>query len=80
MSALLPKGLPDASFRKALASFRAAIGAQWVLDSDEDRQTYIDPYALGDGLDHDSSAIIAPSSVEEVQAIVRIANQYKVPL
>src|SRR6185312_9651654 len=37
-------------------------------------------YAFGDGLDHEAAATLAPASVEEVQAIVRIANEYKVPL
>ena len=80
MANLLPQGVADASFQKALAGFRAALGTEWVLDSDADRRSYIDPYAMGDGLDHDTSAIVAPSTVEEVQAVVRVANQFKVAL
>ena len=80
MASLLPHGVSPSGFAKALAQFRRVVGDQWVLDSEDDRQTYIDPYALGDGKDHDSSAIIAPASVEEVQAIVRLANAFKVPL
>ncbi|WCT79942.1 FAD-binding oxidoreductase [Novosphingobium humi] len=80
MSILLPHGMNAPAFDKALADFRRAIGDQWVLSGEEDRQTYIDPYAMGDGLDHDCSAILAPSSVEEVQAVIRIANQHKTPL
>ncbi len=80
MASLLPHNVSDASFRKALAEFRAILGDPWVLDSEEDRLTYLDPYAMGDGSDHDSAAILAPSSTEEVQAIVRAANKYKVPL
>ncbi|WP_125956168.1 FAD-binding oxidoreductase [Novosphingobium sp. MD-1] len=80
MASLLPKGVGSTGFQKALAGFRAAIGNQWVLDSEEDRASYIDPYAMGDGLDHDCSAIVAPASVEEVQAIVRVANEIKVAL
>ena len=80
MASLLPHNVSDASFRKALAEFRAILGDPWVLDSEEDRLTYLDPYAMGAGSDHDSAAILAPSSTEEVQAIVRAANKYKVPL
>jgi len=80
MSIQLPHGMNAAAFDKALADFRRALGDQWVLSGEEDRQTYIDPYAMGDGLDHDCSAILAPSTVEEVQAIIRIANQHKTPL
>jgi 4-cresol dehydrogenase (hydroxylating) len=80
MASLLPKGVGSTGFQKALAGFRAAVGNQWVLDSEQDRASYIDPYALGDGMDHDCSAIVAPASVEEVQAIVRVANETKVAL
>ena len=80
MAALLPNGVSDAAFTQALTALRSAVGSQWVLDSAEDRQSYIDPYALGDGTDHDTSAIVAPATVEEVQAVVRIANQFRVPL
>lgn len=80
MSVLLPAKLSPAAFTRALAAFRSVVGAQWVLDGEEDRQSYIDPYAMGDGLDHDCSAIVAPSGVEEVRALVRLANEHKVPL
>ncbi|MCW3834439.1 FAD-binding oxidoreductase [Sphingomonas canadensis] len=80
MSAPLPGKLSPDGFAKALDAFRGAIGKQWVLDGEEDRQTYIDPYALGDGLNHDCSAIAAPASTDEVRAIVRLANEHKVPL
>ena len=73
MHVLPPNGMTSAGFDKALADFRRVLGDQWVLSGDEDRQTYIDPYALGDGLDHDCSAILAPSTVEEVQAILRLS-------
>jgi 4-cresol dehydrogenase (hydroxylating) len=56
------------------------VGKQWVLATDLDRETYLDAYALGDGTDHAASAAVAPQSVAEVQAIVRIANELKIPL
>lgn len=80
MTSSPPHGVSDADFAQALSEFRNIVGTSSVLDSDEDRQTYIDPYALGDGRDHDCSAIIAPVSTEEVQAIVRAANKHKVAL
>ncbi|TNE38789.1 MAG: FAD-binding oxidoreductase [Sphingomonadales bacterium] len=80
MASLLPHNVSDASFRKALTEFRSILGNQWVLDSEEDRLSYLDPYAMGDGSNHDCSAILAPSSTEEVQAIVRAANTHKIPL
>lgn len=80
MAALTPRNVTEPVFATALERFAGVVGKDWVLNSDENRATYIDPYALGDGLDHDTSAIVAPSSTAEVQALVRIANELKIPL
>ena len=80
MTTLYPRKLSGGAFEQSLKDFRSIVGDQWVLSGEEDRATYIDPYALGDGADHDCSAIIAPASTEEVQAVVRAANRHKVPL
>ena len=64
----------------ALERFRGVIGAQWVLSSPDDRRSYHDPYAFDGGPEHEASAILAPQSVEEIQAILRIANEEKTPL
>jgi 4-cresol dehydrogenase (hydroxylating) len=65
---------------RALKAFEGVVGAEWVLAGEEDRETYLDVYALGDGMDHLPSAAVAPASAEEVQAIVRLANEHRVPL
>jgi 4-cresol dehydrogenase (hydroxylating) len=67
-------------FERALRAFADIVGEAWVLASDEDRSTYMDPYAIGDGKDHVPSAAIAPQSAAEVQAILRVANEHKIPL
>jgi FAD/FMN-containing dehydrogenase len=51
-----------------------------VLSTDEDRETYLDAYAPGDANQHVAGAAVGPQSTEEVQAIIRIANEHKVPL
>lgn len=76
----IPASVSEAGFATALRAFRDALGEKAVLDSDEDRSAYIDPYAFGDGLEHESSAILAPAEVAEVQEIIRIANRYGTPL
>jgi (+)-pinoresinol hydroxylase len=60
----------------------AAIGKDWVFLSDEDLETYRDVYSLrwDDPDEYRASAAVAPNSVEEVQAIVKIANKYLIPL
>lgn len=76
----LPPGLNAASFDKALTALRRELGDTQVLATDLDRETYLDAYALGDGLDHAASAALVPTSVEQVQGIMRVANEYKLPL
>ncbi len=80
MSVVLPPNVSEKDFQKALAAFAGVVGRQWVLATDEDRDSYMDIYAPGDADQHIPSAAVGPSSAEEIQAIVRIANEYKVPL
>ena len=80
MDLILPPSVPQSVFDRALNDFAAVVGRDWVLSTEEDRTTYLDVYALGDGSDHIASAAVAPQSVEEIQAILRIANEYKIPL
>jgi 4-cresol dehydrogenase (hydroxylating) len=71
--------MTPSSFNAALKSFRAAIGAANVFAADDDRRAYSDHYSP-DESKHMPAAAVAPASVEEVRAIVRIANEHKVPL
>jgi len=80
MKLTLPSGVTAATFSQALRAFAGVVGQDWVLATDEDRGTYMDAYAVGDGSDHVPSAAVAPQSVEEIQAILRIANEHKIPL
>ena len=50
-----------------------------MFASDQDRDTYLDHFGT-DQTVHVSSAAVAPIDVEEIQAIVRIANEFKIPL
>src|SRR5512139_2555282 len=80
MRLILPPGMSRAKFERALAAMRRVVGAQWVLATDEDRDTYLDPYGVGDGAAHAPSAAVAPASVEELQAVLRVANEHRLPL
>lgn len=80
MELIVPPGLSERAFAAALDAFASVVGKEWVLSSDSDRDTYIDSYAIGDGRNHAASAAVAPANTEEVQAIVRLANEHKVPL
>jgi 4-cresol dehydrogenase (hydroxylating) len=80
MRLVLPPRVTEQTFQKALNAFASVVGKEWVLATDEDRETFTDYYAAGDADLHIPSAAIGPQSVEEVRALVRIANEHKVPL
>ena len=80
MTRILPPGVSKGAFDVALARFATVVGAQWVFTSDDDRASYADPFDVGDGSDHAISAAVAPQSVEEVQALLRVANEFRIPL
>jgi 4-cresol dehydrogenase (hydroxylating) len=80
--AILPPGVSSTDFTTALRQFAAAVGEEWVLSSDEDLTPYRDHYSPVPLADEEliPSAAVAPTEVDQVQAIVRTANQYKIPL
>lgn len=82
MELILPSGVSDTAFRQALAAFADIVGPEWVLATDEDRTTYLDLYAPGveDERAHAPAAGVVVHDVAQVQALVRAANQYRIPL
>jgi 4-cresol dehydrogenase (hydroxylating) len=79
---MLPPGVTDREFDRALAAFGVAVGQENVVTGGQELQTYRDPFAFAsaDPDEFAPSAAVKPSSVEEVQAIVKIANEFKIPL
>ncbi|HUQ51603.1 MAG TPA: FAD-binding oxidoreductase [Gammaproteobacteria bacterium] len=78
----LPPNVSRRDFGDALRAFAAAVGDEWVFSSDEDLALYRDAYSpLREEPDERvASAAVAPATVEQVQAILRAANRYRVPL
>jgi (+)-pinoresinol hydroxylase len=79
----LPPGVSSKDFSAAIQQFEMAIGKDWVFTADADVALYRDPYSPFRGEEEEErvpSAAVAPANVEEVQAVVKIANQYKIPL
>lgn len=78
----LLQGIGAVQFEAALAEFSAIVGGTNVYSSDEDVALYRDAYSplWGEEGERLASAAIAPASVDEVQAIMRVANAYKIPL
>jgi (+)-pinoresinol hydroxylase len=77
-----PPGISQGDFSAAVEKFSQAVGKEWVFTSDADVALYRDAFSpfLGEPEERTASAAVAPDSVPQVQEIVRIANQYKVPL
>ena len=77
-----PPGLTAREFDRALAALADAVGQQWVFSSDEDVALYRDAYSplWGEAEERYASAAVAPDTVEQVQAVVRIANEYGLPI
>ena len=71
-----PVVLPDA-VRDAMI---AVVGRENALVTDEERDTFRDPYWFHGDRTYDSSLVVFASDVEQVQAIVRIANEHEVPV
>ncbi|MDX2377552.1 FAD-binding oxidoreductase [Microbacterium sp. LRZ72] len=57
-----------------------ALGADAVLTQSEEVDTYRDPYWLPGDDTYIASAVVEPTSTEQVQAVMRIANSARVPV
>ena len=78
----IPPGVSEQDFKQALTRFSAVVGSSWVFTSEEDVALYRDAYSPLWSEDEEkvASAALAPDSAEQVQQIVRIANEYRIPL
>ena len=56
------------------------LGAEGVLLEEADLQEYRDPYWIPGDSTYYGAAVVLPESTEQVQAVVRLANEYEVPL
>ena len=74
-----PPGIDAARLREAQRAFESALGAGKVFFEAVDRDSYKDKFAVNDAAHHPAGAI-APTSVEEVQAALKVANQYRIPV
>jgi 4-cresol dehydrogenase (hydroxylating) len=79
----LPPGVSAEQFQAAVQRMQAVVGTDWVLTDDADIWTYRDSYTpfYGDQVaEYIPSGAVAPTEVAQVQQIVRIANEFRIPL
>lgn len=76
----LPEGVTAENFAKAVAEFQAVLGAENVLTTEERLQPYFKTMMPVDDNDYRMSAVVQATTVEQVQAVVKICNEYNVPV
>lgn len=64
---------------EARRALEAALGADKCFFELLDRTSYQDKFAVDDAAHHPAGAV-APDTVEEIQAVLRIANEYRLPV
>ena len=72
--------LTDRDFSNALAAFKNVVGAEGLLTDGPALAEFRDPYSFPIWEEFAPSAALLPTSVEQVQAVIRIANEFKLPL
>lgn len=75
-------GVDAKVFTQALKQFESVVGKEWLFTSDEDLGLYRDAYSpfWGEAEERVASAAVAPDSVEQVQSLLRIANEHRIPM
>jgi 4-cresol dehydrogenase (hydroxylating) len=77
---MLPPGLSAGQFATVLKRFEGVLGADRVVHAATALEEFYDPYNLPSRTNFKPSAALFPTGVEEIQAILKIANEDKVPL
>src|SRR4051812_24231892 len=85
---VLPDCFDAKAFDEAMDAMATIVGGSNIsrtnahgnLEGPAGELFYGDVWPMGDDTDHTPSGAIRPQTVEEVQAVVKIATQYKLPL
>jgi hypothetical protein len=79
---VLPEGLSESQFDQVLEVLRGVVGKDGLLVGEEHRVKYGDPFQFETGEEDvgGSSCALTPQTVEQVQEIVKIANEWKLTL
>jgi 4-cresol dehydrogenase (hydroxylating) len=78
--AVLAPGVAKADLAAALKAMRAVVGEAWVAGDAQSVQPYGKSYTPDPTGRHAPVGAVAPENVEQVQAILKIANQYRQPV
>ena len=76
----LPDGWSEHDLDRVLAALARELPADRILADPGDLGEFRDPFAPAAWTDFVPCAVVQPTSVEEVQAVVRVANEHRIPL
>lgn len=80
MNLPIPPGLTNEKFSHFLSECAKVVGHSSLLTDDSDRLAYRDAYRMVGEETHIPSAAVLAKDTAQVQALVKLANQYKVPV
>jgi len=76
----LPPKVSEATFTKAVAEFKKIVGSEWVFVTKEEMAPYCKVMMATKIEDVMPSIAISATSVEQIQAILKVCNKYKIPI
>ncbi|KAI0473728.1 vanillyl alcohol oxidase [Xylariaceae sp. FL0804] len=79
---VLPPGVARDDFARAVRRLVDALGDDRAVLTGQDLRDYVDPYEIPEGGGHRSvpSAAVCPSSVEQIQEVLKVLNEFGIPL
>ena len=77
---VLPEGVSSETFDQALTEFRQIVGPENVLVGLDETISYRKLMMAVDEMKVAPSGALMPTTVEEIQAILKVCNKYKVPV
>lgn len=79
-TSVLPRNVTQENFNKALAKFRELLGDAEVLLKNEQIAPYMKIMMPKPEAEFAPSAVLTPTTVEQIQEIIRICNEFKIPI
>jgi 4-cresol dehydrogenase (hydroxylating) len=76
----VPPGVTAAELDAALEALTAELGPDNVLLGEAELREFRDPFQHASSEEYTASAVVMPTTVEETQGILRIANERGVPV
>jgi 4-cresol dehydrogenase (hydroxylating) len=77
---LLPPGVSRADFADAMRQMADVVGARNVFLTEPDLAGYYDHFAMTPPERHAPSGAVAPKTLEEILALLRIAREHRIPI